>query len=93
MKLYAGILIVVIVFVVVMYVLRAARKNAILVKNRENSENYFLYQMKDFALDSTIVFNSEEDLFSQDRMINAGIEVVGESIQLADCVKNVPWFF
>lgn len=93
MTIFAGVLIVFIVFVVIVYVLRTARKNAILAKKRENSQNYFMYQVSNFTLNSSIVFNRKEDLFSQSRMRNAGIEVVGEDIELVDYVKDVPWFF
>lgn len=93
MILFAGVLIVVIVFVVIAYVLRTVRKKVILAKRRENSQNYFLYQVSNFTLNSSIVFNQREDLFSQGKMRNAGIEVTGEDIQLVDYVKNVPWFF
>lgn len=93
MVLFAGGLIVVIVLVVIAYVLRTVRKNVILAKRRENSQNYFLCQVSNFTLNSSIVFDRKEDLFSKSRMINAGIEVIGEDIQFVDYVKNVPWFF
>lgn len=93
MVLFAGGLIVTIIFVVIVYVLRAVRKNIILAKKRENSQNYFLCQVSDFTLNSSIVFERQEDLFSRSRMINAGIEVMEGDIQLVDYVKDVPWFF
>lgn len=93
MILFAGGLIVVIVIVVIAYVLRTVRKNVILAKKRESSQNYFLSQVSNFTLNSSIMFNRKDDLFSKSRMINAGIEVIGEDIQLVDYVKNVPWFF
>ena len=93
MTFFAGITIIVIVFWVIAYVLRTARKSAVLAKKRKNSQNYFLCQVSNFTLNSSIVFNRKEDLFSRSRMRNAGIEVVGEDIQLVDYVKNVPWFF
>lgn len=93
MTLFAGIMIVVIVFLVMVYVLRAAGKNAVLAKKRRKSQDYFLRQVSNFTVNSLIEFNRKEDLFSPSRMRNAGIEVTGEEIQLVDYTKNVPWFF
>lgn len=93
MTLFAGIMIVVIVFFVILYVLRAAGKYAVLAKKRRKSQDFFLCQMSDFTVNSLIVFDQADDLFSPGKMRNAGIEVIGEEIQLVDYTKDVPWFF
>lgn len=93
MTLFAGIMIVVIVFLVMVYVFRTVIKNIVLAKKRSKSQDFFLYQVNEFAVNSLIVFKEQGDLFSQSRMRNAGVEVGGEAIQLIDYIKNVPWFF
>ena len=93
MKLFAGIFILVIVFFVAWYVLRTVGKKAVLDKRRRMVQDYFLNQVGNFPVDSSMVFNQQNDLYSQSRMINAGIEVNEEEIQLVDYTKDVPWFF
>lgn len=93
MKIFAGILILVILIFVSWYVLRTVGKKALLDKKRRIIQEYFLNQVGDFSVDSSMMFNQQNDLYSQGRMINAGIEVNGEEIQMVDYTKDVPWFF
>lgn len=93
MMIFAGVMIVVIVFSVMVFVLRAAGKNAVLQKKRKEIQDFFLCQMSNFTMDPLIEFRHKEDLLSPSMMSNAGIELIGEEIQMVDYVKNVPWFF
>lgn len=89
---FAGIVIVSIMFLTILYTLHTIGKHIILTRRKRKLEGYFISQTSNFTVSPLITFNKKEDLFSKATIENAGTVSIKEKFEIVDYTKNVPWF-